>query len=132
VGSHLFVAPFEGGMWATPEPLPEPLNSPHDEGDPFIAPDRSFLLFASNREGNWNLYVSYREGEAWGEVQKLGDEVNTRADERAPLSVLRRRPSSSSGMESSGPSPLPGLGWSAPSPNPMPELLILLLILPRS
>jgi len=84
VGSNLFVAPFEGGIWETPEPLPEPLNSPHDEGDPFVAPDRSFLLFASNREGNWNLYVSFRVGEAWGEVQKLGDEVNTRADERAP------------------------------------------------
>ncbi|TVR56751.1 MAG: hypothetical protein EA421_02420 [Gemmatimonadales bacterium] len=84
VGSNLFAAPFEGGMWETPQPLPEPLNSPHDEGDPFIAPDQSFLLFASNREGNWNLYVSYRERDAWGEVQKLGAEVNTRANERAP------------------------------------------------
>lgn len=84
-GRDLFVASFEGGVWAPPERLPEPLNSPHDDGDPFIAPDRSFLLFGSNREGNWNLYVSYRVSGAWGEVQKLGDEVNTRADERAPF-----------------------------------------------
>jgi hypothetical protein len=83
-GTNLFLAPFEEGGWSAPVPLPEPINSVHDEGDPFIAPDRSFLLFASNREGRWDLYVSYREGEAWGEVQRLGGEVNTRGDERAP------------------------------------------------
>lgn len=84
-GRNLFVAPFEGGVWTPPERLPEPLNSPHDDGDPFIAPDQSFLLFGSNREGNWNLYVSYWVRGGWGEVQKLGGEVNTRSDERAPF-----------------------------------------------
>lgn len=83
-GRSLYMASFEDGMWTAPARIPDPVSSAAEDADPYVAPDQSFLLFASNREGSWNVYAAYREGEGWGEVQRLGDQVNTDGDERAP------------------------------------------------
>ncbi|WP_420386566.1 hypothetical protein [Roseivirga sp.] len=50
---------------------------------PFIAPDESYLLFDSKREGGFgdsDIYVSFRQqnGE-WGDPINLGDKINTEA-----------------------------------------------------
>lgn len=63
------------------------LNSPEDEIDPFIAPDESYILFASNRKGGYgrhDLYVSFKNGDSWGEPINLGDKINTPKHELAP------------------------------------------------
>ena len=48
------------------------LNGSNDIFDPFIAPDESYIIFASNN----NLYISYRQGNKWSPGQKLGPQVN--------------------------------------------------------
>jgi|GEM_PF-586916 len=48
------------------------LNENADTQDPFIAPDESYIIFASANE----LYVSFREGDGWSAGQKLGRQVN--------------------------------------------------------
>jgi hypothetical protein len=83
-GLNLHVAPFEDGMWMAPQKLPEPVNSSVDDSDPYISPDQSFMVFASNREGLWNLYLVHAEGEGWGEPQLLDAASDESANDRAP------------------------------------------------
>ncbi len=88
-GRNLFRAEFDGSNWSTPEALPGPLNSGADEVDPWIAPDESFLLFASNREGRFDLYASYADRQGgWTEPQRFVELITTEGDERAPVLSL--------------------------------------------
>jgi Tol biopolymer transport system component len=48
------------------------LNGANEVGDPFIAPDESYIIFVSGDD----LYISYRNGDGWTTGQKLGPEVN--------------------------------------------------------
>jgi Tol biopolymer transport system component len=49
------------------------LNGDKDVFDPFIAPDESYIIFASNN----SLYISYRKGDGWEQGQKLSTIVNS-------------------------------------------------------
>ncbi len=50
---------------------------------PFIAPDESYIIFDSTREGGYgdsDLYISYRQqNDSWGQAINLGDKINTAA-----------------------------------------------------
>lgn len=54
------------------QPILLALNGDSEIYDPFIAPDESYIMYASNGE----LYISYRSGEGWAQGQKLGPQVN--------------------------------------------------------
>ncbi len=62
-------------------------NSPAD-WTPYIAPDESYLIFCSFREGGFgsgDLYISFRRKDgAWGRVINMGEKINTAANERFP------------------------------------------------
>jgi outer membrane protein OmpA-like peptidoglycan-associated protein len=82
--------------------FPEPVNSIFTEADPWMAKDKSYLLFVSDREGHvgeyhkkgwkWNdsfwgntdVYVSQKVGDSWSVPQNLGSLVNTPGAERTP------------------------------------------------
>ena len=73
------------GEYVTVEKLDSPINSGHDEQCPWIAPDESYLIFASNLQGNKDLYISYRnQDDSWTEPVNLGLPVNTWDDEWNP------------------------------------------------
>ncbi len=50
---------------------------------PFIAPDESYLIFDSKREGGYgdsDLYISFKQqDDSWGDPINLGDKINTEA-----------------------------------------------------
>lgn len=50
---------------------------------PFIAPDESYLIFDSTREGGYgdsDIYISFRQQNgSWGNPINLGDKINTKA-----------------------------------------------------
>ncbi len=77
------------GRWTAPENLGAPVNTPGREYDPLIAPDGSWLAFASERPGGYggaDLYVSFRQpGGTWGEPINLGPPVNTAGSEYTPM-----------------------------------------------
>jgi len=54
---------------------------------PFIAPDESYLIFDSKREGgygNSDIYISFKQQDgSWGDSINLGDKINTEAWEAA-------------------------------------------------
>jgi hypothetical protein len=60
---------------------PKTLNI-EDIGDwnahPFIAPDESYIIWDDQRDGNANLYISFRKKDgSWGSSINLGDTINT-------------------------------------------------------
>ena len=85
-GIRLATAAGSGGLES--QLLPESINrSGTMNWTPFIAPDGSFILFASGREpsaGSHDIFVSYRNGDTWEEPINLGPKVNTARQERFP------------------------------------------------
>lgn len=55
---------------------------------PFIAPDESYIIFDSIREGGYgrsDLYISFRAADgSWGPAINMGDKINTPASEKNP------------------------------------------------
>ncbi|SEB46622.1 WD40-like Beta Propeller Repeat [Tenacibaculum sp. MAR_2009_124] len=69
---------------------PKKLNAKINTGrsfHPFIAPDESYLLFDSDREGGYgdsDIYISFRQQDgSWGDPINLGNKINTAAWEAA-------------------------------------------------
>ena len=66
----------------------EALNSPADEYSAFIAPDKSYIIFSSQRKGGYgwdDLYISFRTGkDNWSNPVNLGPEINTKHAEFSP------------------------------------------------
>lgn len=65
-----------------------PINGESTEYDPFVAPDESYLIFASTRPGGYgdsDLYVSFRHGTGWSAPVSLGAAINSPAREYCPV-----------------------------------------------
>ncbi len=63
------------------------LSSPQEDWDPFIAPDESYLMWASDRPGGYggtDIYISFQSGDGWSEPVNLGKRVNSEKYEVAP------------------------------------------------
>lgn len=100
-GTLLFSSKRAGGMGnydlyiAEPDPqgirkvsnLHE-LNSPADEYSSYIAPDKSYIIFSSQRKGGYgwdDLYISFRQQEnTWTKPLNLGPTINTIHAEFSP------------------------------------------------
>ncbi|MGE3274246.1 MAG: TolB family protein [Vicinamibacterales bacterium] len=80
--------PGVNGGFGDPQLLPAPVNSDEDdENNPLIAPDGSFLIFSSARDGgqgDMDLYVSFNQDGTWTAPKNLGPTVNSEASESAP------------------------------------------------
>ena len=76
------------GKYSKPENLGDEINSKYYDGDPYIAPDESFLIFVSyNRPdslGDGDLYVSLNQNGRWTTPKHLGAPVNSSALDFCP------------------------------------------------
>lgn len=77
--------------WGPPQNLGPSVNTPYDEGAPFVSIDGHRLYFQSNRPGGFgggDLYVSRRHDKrddlGWEPAENLGPGVNTDANEAGP------------------------------------------------
>lgn len=72
---------FVDGKYQEAEKLEYPINSEYHEIDPFVAPDESCLIFASNRPGGFSLmdlYISFRRDDgSWTHPINLGQKINS-------------------------------------------------------
>ena len=74
------------GQYAEPERL-SVVNTPASESNPLIAPDESFLIFASERPegvGGADLYIATRVHGTWTTPRNLGPQVNSTYADFAP------------------------------------------------
>ena len=71
----LYYSRYQNGKYSKPVILEEAINTPYDEGKPFIAPDESYLLFIrygmpASIDGGRGLYISFkREDGSWTSVK---------------------------------------------------------------
>lgn len=81
-GGHfrLYYARFKNGQYQTPELLPFSAGQ-YGGVDPAVAPDQSFIVFASNRPPtpahDLNVFIAFRTGGHWGEPRPLWPAVNS-------------------------------------------------------
>ena len=85
----IFRSRLGDGLYENPEPLGEPINVRGSYAwCPFIAPDESYLLFASEREGGlgWgDIYISFRrDNDTWTEPKNLGRPICSEDNDRFP------------------------------------------------
>ena len=84
----LYLSRYLAGRYLPPVLMEDKFNRLHADWTPYIAPDESYLLFSSFRDGGFgsgDLYIAFKYGDgSWGDVINLGDKVNTEANERFP------------------------------------------------
>jgi len=83
----IFISRYINGEYQKPEKLPEPIHSEKYEGHVYIAPDESYILFDSDRDGGFgdlDIYVSFNIEGKWSNPLNLGDKINTYSHEVAP------------------------------------------------
>jgi Tol biopolymer transport system component len=86
--NDLYRSRLVDGEYQKAENLGSIINTPATEADPFIAPDESYLIICSDREGGvgeGDLYISFNEGGKWTAPQSLGKTINTAEYEYTPL-----------------------------------------------
>ncbi len=85
----IFVSRYENGSYQTANRLGQEVNTGILEGDAFIAPDESYLVFArmkaSDSMGMTDLYISYRQANGWTKAVNLGPSVNSIGIDGSPF-----------------------------------------------
>jgi len=89
-GSDIFVSRLADGEYTAAENVGPPVSSEYDEGDVFVAPDGSYLIFVSrdrpDSHGSGDLYVSYLlRDDSWSRALNLGETVNTHQFDYCPV-----------------------------------------------
>lgn len=76
---------YDGERYRQPAKITGPINTDYGESCPHIAPDQSYLLFHSNRDGSFgsmDIFISHRsEDGAWSEPVNLGPTLNSKASD---------------------------------------------------
>ena len=73
------------GKREKPKAFGKEINTGKWTGHPFIAPDESYLIWDSERDGGYggvDLYISFRQEDgAWGPAVNMGKDINTELDD---------------------------------------------------
>ena len=80
---------FIEGNFIKPEKLGPSINTELNEGDPFIAPDESYLIFCCrDRDDGYganDLYISFRKDDlSWTKAKNMGNNINSSANDVCP------------------------------------------------
>lgn len=85
----LYMSRPENGHFAAPTSLGDVVNSTGFDGDPFIAPDESYLVFTGwgrpDGDPAGDLYITTMTDGAWSAPRPLAHGVNSSAQEYAPI-----------------------------------------------
>jgi outer membrane protein OmpA-like peptidoglycan-associated protein len=86
----IYMSEVFGDKWSPPVNLGTPVNSPAWESQPSLTPDGYTMYFSSRRpgsiDGSEDIYVAYKNADgSWIKPINLGEEINTRFNERTPF-----------------------------------------------
>ena len=86
-GGDLYISEIQYDAWSEPEPLSE-INTSHWESSASLTPDEKYLYFTSDKPGGYGGSDIYRatlmDNGKYGNIENLGDVINTPYDEDAP------------------------------------------------
>ena len=83
----LYRARLINGEYSESENLGPAINTSAIDDLPYIAPDESYLVFASNREGGFgkaDLYISFQLHGEWSQPMNLGPSINSESFDNYP------------------------------------------------
>jgi len=86
-GLDIYRSKRYSGQYDEPRNLGRVINSPQAENDVYIAPDESFIIFASDRSGGQgenDFYISVLKDGGWSQPRNLGPTVNSAGNECCP------------------------------------------------
>lgn len=81
------ISTLKDGKRQEPKLLGEEINTGKWTAHPLIAPDESYLIWDSEREGGYgetDIYISFKQQDgSWGTATNMGEEINTAIDENS-------------------------------------------------
>jgi len=87
-GFGLYFSQLANGKFQNAIFMEEKFNSLQVDWTPFIAPDESYFIFCSFREGGFgmgDLYICFKQKDgSWGKVTNMGNKINTDRNDRFP------------------------------------------------
>ena len=87
--ADIYRSPLVNGEYSRAEVLPKPVNTKYVDGDPYIAPDESYMIFLSDRPegfGQHDFYISFRlKDGTWTQPKNLGKDINSDGNDVCPL-----------------------------------------------
>ncbi|MEO1021972.1 MAG: hypothetical protein AAFW89_05460 [Bacteroidota bacterium] len=85
---NIYKARFDDGEYKEPIALSDSINTGYYEGDVFVAPDESYLIFAAGRRGGLgrgDLYISFKnKAGTWTKAKNMGELINSEHHELCP------------------------------------------------
>jgi hypothetical protein len=86
----IYQTKFLIGSFSDPQNVGYPISSEYDEGDVFIAPDESFIIFTSRDRpdsfGSGDLYICFKsENNSWSEPINMGKNINSKDYDYCPI-----------------------------------------------
>ncbi len=85
----IYFSPSVEGVFQPAQAMSDAINTEGYEADAFIAPDASYLIFCSRREGSYgrgDLYISFQnEDHTWTPAINMGPQINTSFYEYCPF-----------------------------------------------
>jgi hypothetical protein len=84
----IYLREFMNGEYQAPKLLEFGINDSDINWCPYIAPDESYIIWSSHREGNFgngDLYISYKnKNGSYSKPINMGNRINTESQERFP------------------------------------------------
>lgn len=86
--SNIVYSIQKNGVYQKPIAFSENVNSEAYDYDPLIAPDESYLIFSSRREGGFggpDLYICFKQEDGtWTKAKNMGETINSKTGDYAP------------------------------------------------
>jgi len=87
--ADIYRSSLVNGEYTRAERLPEPVNTKYVDGDPYISPNESYMIFLSNRPeglGQHDFYISFKLTDgSWTQPKNLGKDINSEGNDVCPL-----------------------------------------------
>ena len=92
-GFDVYMSEFQDGKYSKPVNLGDSVNTAELEQEPYIAPDESYIIFASERHApksdRWDLYICFKKKEGgWTKAKNMGDKINSYYKDMAPIATI--------------------------------------------
>lgn len=85
----IYRSEFRDGIFQEAERLSDSINTRGYEGDVFIAPDESYIVFCAARKsgyGRGDLYISFKNRDgSWTKSVNMGEKINSEGHELCPF-----------------------------------------------